>query len=310
VSSDLVGPVTSADLLGAPDSLGATDASARATATTSAHAVRMGRRTRVMVGLSSVLGIMAFGWPLLASAGSVVVAHSGDAPWLFALVLPLVIAVVLADVADGGLDAKGVALLGVLSATAAAMRPFGAGHAGFEPMWVVVVLGGRALGPGFGFCLGAIGMFSSALVTGGVGPWLPFQMIGAAWVGLGAGLLPRASGRREIGLLAAYSAVACVAYGFLLNLWFWPFLTSDSGFPPGLSYVPGAPLVDNLRHWLLFDLTTSLGFDLPRAVLTVTLVVVGGRVVLVALRRASRRAAFDVPVTFEPGDAAAAGAAP
>ncbi len=165
-------------------------------------------------------------------------------------------------------------------------------------MWIVVVLGGRALGPGFGFCLGAIGMFSSALLTGGVGPWLPFQMIGAAWIGLGAGLLPRLGGRREIVLLAGYSAVACIAYGFLLNLWFWPFLTTDSGFPPALSFVPGAPVAENLHHWLLFSLTTSLGFDLPRAALTVALVLVAGRPVLVALRRASRRAAFDVPVVF------------
>jgi energy-coupling factor transport system substrate-specific component len=264
--------------------------------------VRLGRRTTVLVALTSAVGVMSFGWPLLATSGSVVVAHANDAPWLFAVVLPLVIAVVLADVADGGLDAKGVALLGVLSAAAAAMRPFGSGHAGFEPMWIVVILGGRALGPGFGFCLGSIGMFSSALVTGGVGPWLPFQMMGAAWIGLGAGLLPRASGRREIGILAAYSAVACVAYGFLLNLWFWPFLTADAGFPPGLSYLAGAPLVVNLQHWLRFDVATSLGFDIPRAVLTVTLVVVAGRAVLVALRRASRRAAFDAPVVFSPTD--------
>ncbi|MBI1376916.1 MAG: ECF transporter S component [Frankiales bacterium] len=266
------------------------------------RAVRLGPRTTAILVAVSLVGVVAFGWPLLASSGSVVVAHSADAPWLFALVVPLVIAVLLADVADGGLDAKGVALLGVLSAVAAALRPFGSGHAGFEPMWVVVVLGGRALGPGFGFCLGAIGMFASALVTGGVGPWLPFQMLGAAWVGLGAGLLPRAGGRREIGLLAAYSAVAAVAYGFLLNLWFWPFLTSDGGFPPSMSYVPGAPLAENLRHWLLFDLTTSLGFDLPRAALTVALVLVAGRAVLLALRRASRRAAFAVPVVFDPGD--------
>ena len=265
-----------------------------------ASAVRLGPRTSVLVALTSAVGLMAFGWPLLASSSSVVVAHANDAPWLFAAVLPLVIAVVLADVADGGLDAKGVALLGVLSAAAAAMRPFGSGHAGFEPMWIVVVLGGRALGPGFGFCLGAIGMFSSALVTGGVGPWLPFQMIGAAWIGLGAGLLPRATGRREIALLAGYSAFACIAYGFMLNLWFWPFLTADSGFPPGLSYVAGAPLITNLQHWLRFDVATSLGFDIPRAVLTVTLVVVAGRAVLVALRRASRRAAFDAPVVFAP----------
>jgi energy-coupling factor transport system substrate-specific component len=260
--------------------------------------VRLGRRTGALIVIASAIAVMAFLWPLLAASGSVVVAHSTDAPWLFAVVLPLVIAVVLADVADGGLDAKGVALLGVLAAAAAAMRPFGSGHAGFEPMWIVVILGGRALGPGFGFCLGSIGMFSSALVTGGVGPWLPFQMIGAAWIGLGAGLLPRASGRREIGLLAAYSAVVCVAYGFLLNLWFWPFLTADDGFPPELSYVPGAPLSTNLAHWLRFDVTTSLGFDLPRAALTVALVLLAGRTVLVALRRASRRAAFDAPVAF------------
>jgi energy-coupling factor transport system substrate-specific component len=262
--------------------------------------VRLGRRTGALIVVASAIAVMAFLWPLLAASGSVVVAHSTDAPWLFAVVLPLVIAVVLADVADGGLDAKGVALLGVLAAAAAAMRPFGSGHAGFEPMWIVVILGGRALGPGFGFCLGSIGMFSSALVTGGVGPWLPFQMIGAAWIGLGAGLLPRASGRREIGLLAAYSAVVCVAYGFLLNLWFWPFLTADDGFPPELSYVPGAPLSTNLAHWLRFDVTTSLGFDLPRAALTVALVLLAGRTVLVALRRASRRAAFDAPVVFAP----------
>jgi energy-coupling factor transport system substrate-specific component len=263
-------------------------------------AVRIGPRTTVALLLTTALGVMAFGWPLLAGTDSLLVAHAADAPWLFAALLPLVLAVVLAEVADGSLDAKGVALLGVLAAAAAALRPFGSGHAGFEPMWIVVVLGGRALGPGFGFCLGAIGMFSSALVTGGVGPWLPFQMLGAAWIGLGAGLLPRATGRRELGMLAAYSAVAALAYGFLLNLWFWPFLTTDSGFPPGLSFVPGAPVAENLQHWVMFSLATSLGFDLPRAALTVALVLVAGRPVLLALRRATRRAAFDAPVVFEP----------
>ena len=271
----------------------------RSTTVVRRGAVRMGPRTTAMVVLASAVGVVAFTWPLFAPAGSTVVAHAQDAPWIFAVTLPLVLAVLLADVADGGLDAKGVALLGVLSAAAAALRPFGSGHAGFEPMWIVLVLGGRALGPGFGFCLGATGMFASGLLTGGVGPWLPFQMMAAAWVGLGAGLLPRATGRRETVLLAAYAAVASVLYGFLLNLWFWPFLTSDSGFPPELSYVPGAPFTVNVVHWLRFDIATSLGFDIPRAVLTVTLVVVAGRAVLVALRRAARRAAFDAPVVFE-----------
>jgi energy-coupling factor transport system substrate-specific component len=262
-------------------------------------AVRVGRRSAITMALASLVGLIAFAWPLVAGAGSAVVAHASDAPWLFAALLPLVLAVVLAEIADGGLDAKGVALLGVLSAVAAALRPFGSGHAGFEPMWIVLVLGGRALGPGFGFCLGAIGMFASALVTGGVGPWLPFQMVGAAWVGLGAGLLPRASGRRELGMLAGYAAFAAIAYGFLLNLWFWPFMTLDPSFPEALSYVPGAPMLENLQHWILFSLTTSLGFDIPRAALAVALVLAAGRPVLTALRRASRRAAFEVPVRFE-----------
>jgi hypothetical protein len=77
----------------------------------------------------------------------------------------------------------------------AALRPLGAGTAGVETIFFLLVLGGRALGPGFGFCLGLHTLFASALLTGGVGPWLPFQMIACAWVGLGAGLLPRAAGR-------------------------------------------------------------------------------------------------------------------
>jgi energy-coupling factor transport system substrate-specific component len=196
---------------------------------------------------------------------------------------------------DGGMDAKAIAMLGVLSAVIAALRPLGGGTAGLEPIWVVLILGGRALGPGFGFCLGSISLFASALLTGGVGPWLPFQMLGAAWVGLGAGLLPRASGRRELLLLSAYGAVACIAYGFLLNLWFWPF---TAGLPEQLSFVAGAPMGQNLLAWLRFCLVTSLGYDIPRAVLTVVLILVAGRPVLAALRRMSRKAAFDAPITF------------
>ena len=65
--------------------------------------------------------------------------------------------------------------------------------------------------PGFGFVLGATTLFASALVTGGVGPWLPFQMLGAAWVGWGAGMLPPLRGRAEMLMLAAYGAVAGLA---------------------------------------------------------------------------------------------------
>jgi energy-coupling factor transport system substrate-specific component len=265
------------------------------------RAVRLGTASWLAIGLASSVGILAFAWPLLAAPGSAAVAHAADAPFVFAAAVPLLLVVVLAQVNDGGMDAKSIAMLGVLSAVIAALRPLGGGTAGLEPIWVVLILGARALGPGFGFCLGAISLFASALLTGGVGPWLPFQMIAAAWVGMGAGLLPRAEGRRELLLLSGYGAVACVAYGFLLNLWFWPF---TAGLPDQLAFTAGAGMTENLAAWLRFCLVTSLGYDIPRAVLTVVLILVAGRPVLVALRRMSRKAAFDAPVAFEPAAAA------
>ena len=109
--------------------------------------VPLGARSLASLLVASAVGVMAFGWPLLASPGSQVVAHAKDAPWLFALLLPLVLAVVLArgrrrrPRRQGHRDAR------VLAAVTAALRPLGGGTAGFEPMWIVLVLGGRVLGP-------------------------------------------------------------------------------------------------------------------------------------------------------------------
>jgi energy-coupling factor transport system substrate-specific component len=122
-------------------------------------------------------------------------------------------------------------------------------------------------------------------------------MFGAAWMGFGAGSLPPCRGRREIGLLVAYTAVASLLYGALLNFWFWPLAL---GGQTRISYVPSAAVLTNLHHFLTFDLTTSLGFDIPRAVVNALLVAVLGPAVLATLRRAARRAAFDAPVAFSP----------
>jgi energy-coupling factor transport system substrate-specific component len=252
-------------------------------------------RAALALLLTSSLGLLAFLWPLLVSADSPL-ATVGDATLLFVLLLPLLVAVVLSELADGGMDARTVAMLGVLAAAGAALRPLGTGIAGFEPVFFLLVLAGRAFGPGFGFALGATTLFASALVTAGVGPWLPFQMLGAAWVATGAGLLPaRLRGRAELALLGAYGAVAGLAYGLLLNLTVWPFVLRGA---TALSFVPGDAVVDNLRRFVAFSLATSLGFDVPRALLTGSLVVVTGRPLLRALRRAGRRAAFDAPVVF------------
>ncbi|GAA2334264.1 ECF transporter S component [Streptomyces cuspidosporus] len=265
---------------------------------TSARAIRLGPRSVTALVLVSAVGVAAFGWPLLADSASGL-AHSADAPWLFAALLPLLLAVVMATIADTGLGSKAVAMLGVLAAAGAALRPLGAGTAGIEPMFFLMVLSGRVLGPGFGFVLGAVSMFASALLTGGVGPWMPFQMLSMGWVGMGAGLLPgaeRLRGRGELALLAGYGAVASVLYGTVMNLQGWPYL---AGMASGVSFVPGDPLPHNLARFVAYCLATSLGWDLPRAVVTVVLTLTLGRTVLRALRRATRRAAFDARVSFK-----------
>jgi energy-coupling factor transport system substrate-specific component len=260
-------------------------------------AIRLRPRASVLLAVTSLVGVAGFCWPLLIHGRATAnLAHSADAPWLFVAVLPLLLAVVLGELSEGSLDAKAIALLGILAACGAALRIPSPGVAGFEPVFFLLVPSGRVLGRGFGFVLGAVTIAASALITGGIGPWLPFQMFGAAWMGFGAGCLPPAKGKAELGMLAGYAAVSALLYGALLNLWFWPF---GAGTTTSFSFVPGAGFVHNLHSFILFDVTTSLGFDIPRAVTNGVLVLVLGRPVLAALRRASRRAAFDVPVVID-----------
>ncbi|MGW0363290.1 ECF transporter S component [Streptomyces sp. NPDC002990] len=262
--------------------------------------VRIGPRAAAALVLVTLIGIAAFGWPLLADRQSGL-AHSQDAPWLFAALLPLLVAVVVATIADNGMEAKAVAMLGVLAAVGAALRPLGAGTAGLEPMFFLMVLSGRVLGPGFGFVLGSVTMFASALLTGGVGPWMPFQMLAMGWFALGAGLLPgpgRIRGRAELLMLAAYGFVGSFAYGTIMNLQGWVIL---QGMGQGVSFHPGEPVSANLARFLAYCLATSLGWDLGRAALTVVTTLALGSTLLKALRRATRKAAFDAPVSFDSG---------
>ena len=253
----------------------------------------------VVLALVSVAGLAMFAWPLLAHRPHGI-AHGQDAPLVFVALLPCLIGVVLAEMTAGRIDTKTLAMLGVLSALGAALRPIGAGTAGIETMLFLLILAGRVYGPGFGFVLGSTAMFASALLTGGVGPWMPFQMLAASWVGLGAGLLPRATGRAEIALLSIYGVVAAYAFGFLLNLWFWPFTTNGSS---KIAFVPGAAVVTNLHRFVVFSFTTSaIGWDTGRAATNVVAIVVLGPAVLVTLRRSARRANFGAEPIFVPAD--------
>src|SRR6185437_15665001 len=116
-----------------------------------AAALPLGRRTTLVIAISAFLGFVAFFWPFVLGPGDV---RSSDvAPLLFGVLLLLVVAVLVAQVSEGGIDAKALALLGVLSAINAALRPLGAGTAGIETVFFLLVLAGRVFGPGFGFVL-------------------------------------------------------------------------------------------------------------------------------------------------------------
>jgi energy-coupling factor transport system substrate-specific component len=258
--------------------------------------IRLRPRTVATLAMAAFIGIVAFCWPFVVAPGKL--GSSTVATLMFGVLLLLVLAVVLAEVADGGIDAKAVALLGVLSAINAGVRTLGAGTGGVETVFFLIVLAARVFGPGFGFTLGCTSLFASALITGGVGPWLPYQMFGCATVGLLAGLLPPARGKLEIAMLAGYGAASGYLFGLLLNLSFWPFsLDPDSS----ISYRPGLSFVTQWHRFLVFDATTSLGWDTGRAVTNFVAIIVAGPVVLATLRRAARKAAFEAPVQFERG---------
>jgi energy-coupling factor transport system substrate-specific component len=260
-----------------------------------APAVKVHRRSALVLTLATVAGLMMFIWPLLLVPDPT--AEQITPPFVFLALLPILVVVVVVELTEGGMDSKTLAMLGVLTAVNAALRSLGAGLAGVELVFFLLVLGGRVFGAGFGFVLGCSSLFASALLTSGVGPWLPYQMLCAGWIGLGAGLLPKAArGRKEIGMLVVYGIVCAYGFGFLMNLSSWPFVLGIevAGHSGTLAFVPGAPMVENLQRFLVYTLLTSTGgWDTGRAITNSIAIVVLGPAVLATLRRAARRASYE-----------------
>jgi len=262
------------------------------------RAIRLHTGASLALALASLVTLAAFGWPFVLdpSGGIEASAHGSDAPWVFVLVLPLLAAIVLAELNAGGIDAKAIALLGMLASVGGALRALSPGVAGLEPSFAIIILGGRVFGRGFGFVLGCLSLFVGALLTGGVGPWLPFQMMAAGWVGFLSGCLPRMRGRTEVVVLASLGFVLGLVYGALMNLWFWPF----GVYGEGQTFEPGAGAADNLANYARYYLITSMIWDFARGIFTFLLVLLAGAPLLRALRRVSRLASFEAAPTFVP----------
>ena len=248
-----------------------------------ARHIRMPRGVEFAVlAAANLLALAAFCWPLLAAALPEDAAAA--LPYAALAIAPLA-AVAVAVSLDGSVrSAHTVALLGVLAAIGSAVRVASTGVGGVEAVFILLILAGRAFGARFGLLLGAATIAVSSVLWGGIGPWSPFQIFACAWVGAGAGLLPRrVRGKAELWMLCGYGALASYAFGLLTNLWFWPFAV---GAGTGISYVPGAPLATNLSSFLLYTLLTSTaGWDTLRAITTIIGITLVGRAILGALRR-------------------------
>lgn len=253
-----------------------------------------------VVAAASVAGAIGFLYPFLLPAvtrSGDRGAHAADAPYVFAIVTVLCLVAIGVELdgagAAGRSAAKSVALLGVLVATDATLR-LAPSLLGASPIFLLVILVGAVFGPAFGFQMGMLTLLVSAFITGGVGPWLPYEMLGVGWVGLTAGWLPRpAHFHRRLLLLAGFGAVWGLLYGAILNLWSWPFAAPGLGEDVGLYWSPGLSFGATLAHYGKFYLATSLWYDLFRAVGNAVLVLTLGGPTLRVLERFRARFSWE-----------------
>jgi len=251
------------------------------------------RSSFILLALGSLLGAISFSWPLYLPESNFFF-FQPDSARAFAILIALIgICVVSLDISQGALDSKAVALLGVLAALIAALRLVGAGAIGIEPMWFLLIISGYVFGANFGFALGVISMGVSALMTGGVGPWLPFQMLAAGWIGLFAGVIGSftrtLNHRTQRLILILVGIFSSLSFGVLMDLQLWPWI---AGTDLQLSFVPGSPVIENLQRFIAFHFATALAWDLPRAITTSILIALTSIPITKSLQRAKLKLNF------------------
>lgn len=235
--------------------------------------------------VASLVGAGVFLWPFVGARPTAAAAA--------AFGIGTAVALAAVELAAGRLDTRRLALLAALSAIDAAARAVVVtGIGGFSPIFLLILCGGYIFGTEYGFLLGATTMLVSALVTGGLGPWLPYQLFAVGWVGALAGLAGRRRTgrptRRDVAVLAVVGVLTGYGFGAAMDVWNWTFYQAS----PGLGFHPGMPVAEALGHFARFYTSTSLVYDTFRAVGNALMVAVLGAPVLVALARL--RARLDV----------------
>ncbi len=251
--------------------------------------------------LMTLIGAAAFLYPFwFPSDAFPAQAHAADAPLWAGVIGALVVAAVTLELRRGTMNGATVAIMGVLAACAGLLRliHLPGNSAG---IFFLVILAGVAFGPRFGLLLGITAMATSAVITGGIGPWLPFQMLALGWMGGSAGLLGRWSSRLpprgEVLLVAAFGWCWDFVFGAIMNLWSWPFLRGNGP----ILWRPGLGFAGTVTHYWAYYWATSFAWDAAGAFCNALLLVLTGAALLRTLRRFAYRLE---PVTeFVPIDA-------
>jgi energy-coupling factor transport system substrate-specific component len=253
------------------------------------------------LALAAAFGLVAIIYPFLVpplqTPGGVGMARAGEAPLVFVALSVLSLVVVAVELGTGRMTSQMVAVLGILAAVNAVLRfaetTFLPVFGGFSPIFLLLILAAYVYGATFGFLLGVLSLLVSALFTGGFGPWLPYQMQAAGWMGITAawmGLLPlkgSGSGKLELVALAILGFTWGFLYGIVMNLFFWPYAAGQEMF-----WSPGMEVGETLARFGIFYGVTSLVWDAVRAVGNAALILVLGAPLLRVLRRFERRFRF------------------
>ena len=278
------------------------------------HCTRRTRRTRrprttltralngAILLLVSAISVTAFLYPFFqpSAARTVGMAHAQDAPLMFVVMIVLSLGAVLNSMisTSGGLNSKMVAALGILTAVNAVLRAV-PGPVGFSAMFALPILAGYCYGATFGFLLGTLSLAVSALLGAGIGPWLPYQMFTTGWIGLTSAWLSnvrriayiRSHPRFEVAILSVWGLLWGMAFGFVMNIWFWPFVLSSA--QAEMYWQPGVSALETLKRYLVFYGITSSWWDAGRAGGNALLIALFGNPMLRLLRRFGKRFAFE-----------------
>lgn len=257
---------------------------------------RIGIITLILVSLIGMISFLSPFWAKTITSADLNNAHLTDSPLITAILSAACLIVVFANLGPA-LSSKSIALLGVLVGINVMLRAVKVtffvmlGEA--SPVFMLIALVGYVFGGQMGFLMGALTLLCSAFVTGGVGPWLPFQMFCAGWMGLTASWLrpgSNATVRREVIKLAIFGFIWGFLYGIIINLYFWPFTVGDSA----TSWTPGYSLSETLTRYIAFYFVQSIGADFTRATGNAVLLLTLGVPLLQVFRRFRTRFAYTV----------------